>query len=527
MGLGYTLDHAVTHVPVKGDQRDLISRYGEQLVQQAQAAWAYLLDATAGASFEERVLSAVMVGDAWCQIFNWTEPSSEAETLFLETLRQLETVRNYGDEDPELFFSRVDQLLTRLRSIDVHKTEQHIVNILVRYLSDNYEIEKRSRLDSPFLRRRDVEHIVRASWATRKTRQLEQRSASGVTPNPHALVASGGFQTTRGGYGGPRRGGGRSSGGGGGIQQFWSRGGGNHHVNRQQQQQHPRPSPKPLTANFGLGGPFNGGINARGWPQDESPPSTNGSVHDCKRCGRKGYVARICRAPSSFEGIYGTCGQYGHRMRYCIQNQPAPHAHVVAAPIAPPTPSTPAFSAPPAGGSGFNITTCAYGYGGGDGPYGGGAYGYGYGDDSYGGGAYGYGSSDGGYNDGAYSDPYDHGGYGGASYEAVPVGQSPGGGGGGGAGYDISSQPPVAPDRGYHRSIQQAGDGGDGVAFAAEDGGHEDEGYFGGPLSSVFGGPESGPGPTSYVLQLPTSASRFFPTSCLRFSRRNVLARQP
>ena len=38
MGLGSTLDHAVTPVPVKGDQRDLISRYGEQPVQQAQAA---------------------------------------------------------------------------------------------------------------------------------------------------------------------------------------------------------------------------------------------------------------------------------------------------------------------------------------------------------------------------------------------------------------------------------------------------------------------------------------------------------
>ena len=33
MGLGYTLDHAVTPVPVKGDQRDLISWYGEQPVQ--------------------------------------------------------------------------------------------------------------------------------------------------------------------------------------------------------------------------------------------------------------------------------------------------------------------------------------------------------------------------------------------------------------------------------------------------------------------------------------------------------------
>ena len=102
MGLGYTLDHAVTPVPVKGDQRDLISRYGEHPVQQDQAAWACLLDATAGAAFEERVLSAVTVRDAWCQILNWTGPSNEAETLFLE--RQLKTVPNYGDEDPKLFF---------------------------------------------------------------------------------------------------------------------------------------------------------------------------------------------------------------------------------------------------------------------------------------------------------------------------------------------------------------------------------------------------------------------------------------
>ena len=374
MGLGYTLDHAATPVPVKGDQRDLILRYGEQPVQHAQAAWACLLDATAGAAFEERVLSAVTVRDAWCQILSWTGPSSEAETFFLE--RQLETVPNYGDENPKLFFSRVDQLLTRLRSADIHKTERQIVNILVRNLSDHYEIEKRSRLDSPLLRRQDVEHIVRASWATRKTRQLEQRSTSGVTPNPHALAA-------RGGYGGPRRGGGRSSGSGRGLQQSWSRGGGNHHIHRQQQQQHPRSPSKPLTANFGLGGPFDGGTNAGGWPQEESPPSSNGSVPHCERCGRKGHMARICRAPLRFEGTCGFCGQYGHRMRHCIRNQPAPHAHVVAAPID----------------------------GGGNGSYGGGAYGRGYGDGSYSGSNNGYGTHRG---------PQQQYGSGSRSYRAKP-----------------------------------------------------------------------------------------------------------
>ena len=225
------------------------------------------------------------------------------------------------------------------------------------------------------------------------------------------------------------------------MQQSWSRGGGKHHFNRQQQQQQLRLPPKPLTANFGLGGPFNGGTNARGWPQEELPPSPNGSVPHCEQCGRKGHVARTCRTPPRFEGICGTCGQYGHRMRYCIRNQPAPHVHVVAAPIAPHSSSVPAFSAPPAGGSGYDIATGAYGHGGG----GGGAYGYGGGDGSYSGGAYGYGGSGGGYGDGTYSGgTYDHGGggsggNGGASYEVVRVGQSPGGGG---AGHDISSRPP-------------------------------------------------------------------------------------
>ena len=170
-------------------------------------------------------------------------------------------------------------------------------------------------------------------------------------------------------------------------------------------------------------------------------------------------------------------------------------------PCSPPPLSAPAFTAPLAGGSVNNITPgasgyggsgggaygngggdcpygdVAYGNGGGDCPHGDVAYGYGGGDVPYGGGAYVYGGSDGGYSDGANSGGlYDHGGHGGASYEAVPVGQAPGGGG---AGHDIPSRPPGAPDGGYHRAMQQAGNGGDGIALAAVDGDHEDEGYFG------------------------------------------------
>ena len=54
MGLGYTLDHTVTPVPVKGDLRDIILRYDEQPVQQAQVAWACPLAATAGAALRRK-----------------------------------------------------------------------------------------------------------------------------------------------------------------------------------------------------------------------------------------------------------------------------------------------------------------------------------------------------------------------------------------------------------------------------------------------------------------------------------------
>ena len=101
---------------------------------------------------------------------------------------------------------------------------------------------------------------------------------------------------------------------------------------------------------------------------------------------------------------------------------------------------------------------------------------------------------------------------------AVSVGQSPGRGGD----YDLPSRPPVAPDRRYHRAMQQAGNGGDGVAFAAEDGGHEDEEYFGSPLSSVFSGPESGHGLTAYVLQLPPSGRAAAPAVISRCPRRSA-----
>ena len=201
-----------------------------------------------------------------------------------------------------------------------------------------------------------------------------------------------------------------------------------------------------------------------------------------------------------------------------------PHAHVVASPVAPPAPSSPAFSAPPTGGSGSNITTGAYGYGGGDGSNGGGAYGRGYGDGSYGGGAYGYGDSDGGYSDGAYSGPYDHGGHGGAGYEAVQL---------------DSRLAAAAAVMIYHHGRRQHL-----IAATTDLYSRQATEETASPLRLRAGATRMkdisvvlfppflvarnrvlAPLLMSCSSQLPSRVS--FPTSCLRFSRRNVLALQP
>ena len=134
------------------------------------------------------MLSAVTVRDIWCQFLNWTGPSSEAEILFLGS--QLESVPNYGDEDSKQIFRGWTSCLHACnRSMSTKPSSRSFISS-----SAIFPTTTRSRSAPGSTLYQDVEHIVRASWATRKTRQLEQRSASGVTPNPHALVASGGFR---------------------------------------------------------------------------------------------------------------------------------------------------------------------------------------------------------------------------------------------------------------------------------------------------------------------------------------------
>ena len=57
-GLGYTIQHSTNPVPIisDGDRGSLVRRHSEQTVRDHERAWCFLLDATADAPFEDRLL---------------------------------------------------------------------------------------------------------------------------------------------------------------------------------------------------------------------------------------------------------------------------------------------------------------------------------------------------------------------------------------------------------------------------------------------------------------------------------------
>ena len=73
-------------------------------------------------------------------------------------MRQLETVQMEVGEDPKIYFARVDKLLNTLDSVGIMKEEREIVRIIIRNLSDEYMVKKRSHpLTMPNTSRFEVE----------------------------------------------------------------------------------------------------------------------------------------------------------------------------------------------------------------------------------------------------------------------------------------------------------------------------------------------------------------------------------
>ena len=69
-----------------------------------------------------------------------------------------------GDEDPNLYFARVEGKLNVLAPFGIRKSDREVVRLLTRRLpSEFYDVEQRTTLLRPAITRSGMEEFVRAS----------------------------------------------------------------------------------------------------------------------------------------------------------------------------------------------------------------------------------------------------------------------------------------------------------------------------------------------------------------------------
>ena len=142
-GLGYTAKQSINPVNIISEDKTILAcRHTPQVVTEHKRAWTFLLEATVDVPFEETMLAAQTLEQAWHVIIGWGLPTSDAEKALL--VRKLESVQIEVGEDPKTYFARVDKLLNTLKSVGIAKEEREIVRIIIRNLSDEYMVEKRS-----------------------------------------------------------------------------------------------------------------------------------------------------------------------------------------------------------------------------------------------------------------------------------------------------------------------------------------------------------------------------------------------
>ena len=142
------LKHILTTIPSTGpvdviscnDRFFLERMHGVQTVGHNWKVWQYLLEATCNTDIEGKLAACNSVYEAWGVVTEWTLPASEAEKTLLS--QQLENVKMYSDEDPKMFFIRVDKLVNMMRRVWITKTESQIVHIIVRQLTDEYTVQR-------------------------------------------------------------------------------------------------------------------------------------------------------------------------------------------------------------------------------------------------------------------------------------------------------------------------------------------------------------------------------------------------
>eukprot|EP00752_Nemacystus_decipiens_P015776 g14086.t1 len=167
--------------------------------------------------------------------------------------------------DPKVFFADILSREMNLKAIGVEIPEAEMVQLILRQLSDDFDVEKRTLfVTDPEISRVVLEQRISAAYSVRKANSLGKQPtaaapAAATDPaaksNPHALAVGQGDGFRQGGHNGF----GRHPGGGGGIwgrgppssaqQQQWSRGGG-----APQQQQWSRGGGAPRQQQWSRGG---------------------------------------------------------------------------------------------------------------------------------------------------------------------------------------------------------------------------------------------------------------------------------
>ena len=171
---------------------------------------------TTGAPFEDRLYECHSVSDALRTMREWPLPLQPAERHLL--VAELERVQFMGDEDPKFFFARISGLETTMRAVGIEKTGSEIVQIILRQLSERYDLVKTITLADLQLTRPKLENTIRSVYSQCKAHEITKQWPAVDVPassNPHARSHGGGMSRQQQ------------------LQQHWSRGGG---MPRQQQQ---------------------------------------------------------------------------------------------------------------------------------------------------------------------------------------------------------------------------------------------------------------------------------------------------
>ena len=108
----------------------LFGQFGEDLVTNHRRVWGYISEATAGATFENRLYKCHSISDALKIMREWPLPLHPAEQHLL--VAELERVQFMGDEDPKFFSARTSHLETTMRAVGIEKGASETVHFILR-----------------------------------------------------------------------------------------------------------------------------------------------------------------------------------------------------------------------------------------------------------------------------------------------------------------------------------------------------------------------------------------------------------